>query len=784
MPLTLASSSASGQTLAEALTKQAVDSASSLITAPETSSSKEAARALAAEIIEALGGMAKVQELYNMPTRSTGKIAVVSAISGASNTVDANVLSKGDKLRIELNIMGQPAITGYDGSTSWMKQGDQVFPSDPMTTKRIAEDTEHGNKLLLRFADRDAQMEKVPDKLVNGKVCDGLKFFAGDGKPTIFYADKASHLILRSEYGGLDFEQGVPAVKAVDYFDYRPALGSLLSFRSVEYTDDKKSSETVFGSIEFDPSIGDDAFEIPAIDKIAGLATGAVVIPFEYVSNEIIIKAKINGEKEYRFMVDTGATQNVIEQSVASSMGTRNKGDFALTTGSGFVQMGSINLASVELGGIKLTNVPMAVADLPALSQIHGVKPVGILGANILRRFLVTIDYDRKRVILSDPASVQIPNDAIVIESQPTLGSAGLSVDAKLDNKLSITMLVDTGAAFNSISESLIKPVLKVPLLPVGNVQGVEGKKVLIGAVQLKTINVGGATVADPIFSVAPSSSTDKLPPGLFSGSSLGILGNPFWRNFRLTVDYRNGRLILERPKESQSAETLLHDLEKTEAALVKDKNYDQAIVELGKIAAAAHTEKMDSLEAKALTAETAAYWQKAVSTGKSSDAQSAVSQLNKALSQAHQWDDHEMLAALFAQQAIYLLDAPSRPDDLLTARKLLQTASGYSEMQPAVLVGVSKLLEKIGSLEAAEKTVDQALILAPANWSALVQRYDVAKRRGKAADMNIVAALIDHYWPGVIPPWKAKSNTTTANTMRKAMLKAPNSTAKRKTRS
>ncbi|MFX5494544.1 hypothetical protein ABTD62_22635, partial [Acinetobacter baumannii] len=56
-----------------------------------------------------------------------------------------------------------------------------------------------------------------------------------------------------------------------------------------------------------------------------------------------------------------------------------------------------------------------------------------------------------------------------------------------------------------------------------------------------------------------------KTATGLLAGSSLGILGNPFWHQFRITVDYKNSRMFLERSAREKAAEELRSDLLKTE---------------------------------------------------------------------------------------------------------------------------------------------------------------------------------------------------------------------------
>jgi predicted aspartyl protease len=728
----------------------------SSISSPITDSSE--AKALAADILAAAGGLSKLKAVFDLPTRAIAKIADYSALSGATNSVTAQILSKKDKLRIELNVMGQPTITGYNGVISWMQQGDQVFPSDPQTTKRIKEDLEHSTMLLLKFEEPNIVLSVAPNKAVEGQMTDVLTVTTADGAKTTFCADKKTHMIMRCEYAGTDFEQGLPAAKAINYYDYREFAGTQLAFKSIEYTNDKKTSDSVTESIVADPSIDDSVFEIPTGVKIAGLKNGPVEIPFEIVSNEILIKSKVNDGNEYRFIVDTGATQNVMDQASANAVGAVSKGEYSLTTGSGFMKMGNANLKSIELGAIRLENVPMAVADLPAFSAIKGVRPAGIIGANVLRRFLVTIDYAKKVLILADPDQVNIPPQAVVIQAKPTLVSAGLAVDAVLDGKVKMSLLVDTGAAFNNVSESIVKPILTMPLLPVGSVQGVEGNKLQIGSVKFKTLTLGTLAIPDPIFSVVPVVSNEMLPPGLFSGSTMGIMGNPFWSRFRVTIDYRNCRLFLEQTKERIAQDKVQNDLAEINRNFVLNNDFEAAITSLQALSEAASTNKSGSefiYDGTSITRINVAlaqiYFEKALRTKSDVDVQLAMGQFNKTSALGRASNSKDDLARLYALYAIYLLKGENGAEDRLSVRRILQTASIYSETQPEVLTGVAMLMERLGNFAAAEKLLNDALFIAPSSWLALTQRYEFAKSQNNNKDVIAISKLMQHYWPGVV---------------------------------
>jgi hypothetical protein len=97
----------------------------------------DAAHQLAHQAILALGGIDKVRYMINAMTLSKGQMTDFSAMSGAANTVQIELLSQRDKYKIELNVLGQKAITGFNGKVAWQQHGADIFPSDriPITER-------------------------------------------------------------------------------------------------------------------------------------------------------------------------------------------------------------------------------------------------------------------------------------------------------------------------------------------------------------------------------------------------------------------------------------------------------------------------------------------------------------------------------------------------------------------------------------------------------------------------------------------------------------------------
>ena len=363
---------AHANTLQVALKEKATDSRSQATTLKE----------LSAQIMDAYGGYEKMKALDGMSFKSIGDLKQYSTISGAVNTFETETFSKGEMLRSKIELMGQPMITGYDGTHCWIQQGEHVFPADETTTQRIVEEIKHGMVLLLKLGEPGARIELADRRTVDGHECTGIKIYTDDGKATTFYADNSTHLVLRSEYEGTDLEQGLSTVKICHYSDNRPILGSVMPYRITEYSGDKKSAETEIKSI-VKVDIDDSIFKIPTETQIARLKQGPVTIPFEYLANEIVIRVTLNNSQTLRFLVDTGATQSILDQDIASTLGKYKQSNISMTTGSGSVAMNYMNLETVSLGDINLSNVPFAVTSLASFDQLIGKRPAGLIGANI-----------------------------------------------------------------------------------------------------------------------------------------------------------------------------------------------------------------------------------------------------------------------------------------------------------------------------------------------------------------------------------------------------------------
>lgn len=700
------------------------------------------ARTLARLVLEAYGGEQKLRELEKVTFRGTGKIFEYSSLSSAHNSFACKMLSKGNKLRIEMMIMGQPIITAYNGTTGWSQQGEEVFPADPLTLQRIAGEVEHSlDHQLLGLAEPDTQCTLMPDATVNGDNCDVLDVQPENGHKYRLFCDKKSHLVLRAEFKGVDSEQGIEATMANEYADYHPQFGSQEPFRIVEYTNGHRTSEAVEDTSEIDEHVSDAVFEMPAEKRMARLQQGPVTIPFQFAYNQVLIHAKANG-KDCVFILDTGASQSMLAESEASQLGALHPSEYSVTTGGGAMKLGFMVLKDLSLGDVTLNDVSIGVTDGSALQTMRGVHPSGLLGANVLKRFLLSIDYGTHQITFSDPHTVAVPADAMVIPTKPAMGNLGIVVDGTIDDKLTIPLLVDTGAAFNNISSDLVKPIFSDKLLPVSKILGLDGQQIDIGAVQFNKLEIGPLVFDKPVFSIANDS---QASPGIITSKTLAILGNPFWKRFKVTIDYRNNRIFLEKSAPQQALMNLDVTLDQIEKTLHTDSDYEHAIKSCSDLLQSDDAKRFTSVAALIQAELGSILMEKAIKTksmefvSQSKDAFTAADKL------ARQAGDESVTARVFAKLARGVADNDLSLDRSI--RDMLEQAVALAPMEPEVLTSAALLFKKDNPTFAA-KAVDQALSVDPANWDALWLRYRLASDLGQIEERRLVVKQLAQYYP------------------------------------
>jgi hypothetical protein len=137
-------------------------------------------------------------------------------------------------------------------------------------------------------------------------------------------------------------------------------------------------------------------FEDPKrIETFGRTATTQVPIRLAHPAKPLIlVDVHANGRGPFQFAIDTGTSTTAITPELAKQLRISTKPIGAGTTGGAPVAVTAGKVKSFQLGGAKIDNMAVVVADFfGMLSNAVGAKLDGILGYNFLREYRVVIDY-------------------------------------------------------------------------------------------------------------------------------------------------------------------------------------------------------------------------------------------------------------------------------------------------------------------------------------------------------------------------------------------------------
>jgi predicted aspartyl protease len=112
----------------------------------------------------------------------------------------------------------------------------------------------------------------------------------------------------------------------------------------------------------------------------------------------VLVDVYANGRGPFQFAIDTGTSTTALAPEVAQQLGIEGSPIGPITTGGSQVNVTAGNLKSFQVGGARIDDLVVVVADFFAmLSHAVGAKLDGIVGYNFLRNFRVVMDYPSEK---------------------------------------------------------------------------------------------------------------------------------------------------------------------------------------------------------------------------------------------------------------------------------------------------------------------------------------------------------------------------------------------------
>jgi Aspartyl protease len=275
---------------------------------------------------------------------------------------------------------------------------------------------------------------------------------------------------------------------------------------------------------------------------------GSTIVPFPALDPLPHFELSVNGMAPQRFIFDTGGAQLVLTTETAQAAGL-----VGLATSHTFAAGQQLTLThgvadAIRIGEVELRNVPVAWADQrrsPVLPD--GTLPAGFVGNDIFYRFLTTLDYAGRSLVLRRKTKTALRR------FRAEAARAGAEVlPLWLADHLACTLgslndygprvvLLDSGSiglGFISIERFARKAGIELGDPGEGGFYYVVAEE----------ISLGDAVGLDMPGLVRPDSCPSgqcPLPPDLFPFEVIGAFGHEFNKPFALTFDFVDMNLYI-----------------------------------------------------------------------------------------------------------------------------------------------------------------------------------------------------------------------------------------------
>ncbi len=476
-------------------------------------------------------GVGALAPLHTLRLRGSGRIVGVPATFDAWQDLRDGSFAQ----YVEAGPLG--GASGYDGSHVWNRDlGGVVYDDGSVEARDAALDSAYLNRYQLWRPGRGgAAVAYLGARTDAGKAYDVLSVTPPGSLPFELWLDAATHLPARSV-------TPIGRVTTVTRWSgYRAVHGVQVPFAQSVENDEGVSTFAATG-VEVDSPAAAALLRRPASDvHDAALAGGRpTAIPFELIDNHVALPVTIDGKGPFLFEFDTGG-QNVLDAEVAKQLGIAASGQI---NGSGVGSTSeAFQFATVEalgVGGATLRHQSFALAPVHAGFGVASGKPVdGLIGFEVLARFVTTFDYGAGRIVLALPGPARARGTTIPFVfhgTQPMIdcaigGAAGsCTVDTGSRIGLSVT------SPFIAAHPAIVPP----DATAVGaNGFGIGGPA--LGRLGRVTLAFGGFTVPDVVTDLSAQTQ------GFFSDPFVaGNIGGAVWKRFAVTFDYPHRTMTLD----------------------------------------------------------------------------------------------------------------------------------------------------------------------------------------------------------------------------------------------
>jgi len=293
---------------------------------------------------------------------------------------------------------------------------------------------------------------------------------------------------------------------------------------------------------------------------IPAASQGKVEIPFEYENNFIVIEVIFNRIFPLRFILDTGAEHTILtNREITDMLAVNYQRRFTILGADMQTELYAylVRGISMEIEEMDFLNRSILVLeeDYFRFDQFAGINVHGIIGADMIRRFVVEINYRRKTVTFHDPRRFNEGrvSDFNVLPADFHRGKPYINAYTRLANNLEINtkLLMDTGASISLLLYTDTDTLLRLPekVIPGSLGMGLGGSiDGYMGRVDLFRLDedIEFRELITNFQELHPNADSSYL------NNRNGIIGNRLLNRFTVIIDYIKGHIYLRQVEDLQ----------------------------------------------------------------------------------------------------------------------------------------------------------------------------------------------------------------------------------------
>jgi hypothetical protein len=264
----------------------------------------------------------------------------------------------------------------------------------------------------------------------------------------------------------------------------------------------------------------------------------SAVVPFVQADLLPIVKVHLPDDRDHLFAVDTAVAETILDPNLAAALGIVDSTNvLAGALGGKGTPLSFAILPRMALGDFAIERMAVALRDIAKFIQVPaGVSVEGVIGVDLLRRFVATIDYPNRELVLARQApdmAGSVPfwlaSDRLILAEAAINGTRELA-------------LLDTGFAGQActLPRSVLGDLGETPEVPTE--PAAAAKPV---AVTAKSIELAGVSQENVPCLAGP------FPRGLetTTGARIGLLvSDTYLKRYAVTLDFQAMRMTLREP--------------------------------------------------------------------------------------------------------------------------------------------------------------------------------------------------------------------------------------------